>query len=224
MGGTSGAGTVGAFYELGDRRTSNACLERLAVCEYGSPGAAFFLLLFYQEKITRSEIIGTVFALGGVVLISAASVQMDLSTFVGDMICLGSMLAFAAYLALGRKNGGRISLWLYVVPLYYIAGLICLLFALFFINPINPYSLDNILYILGLGIIPTVGGHTMLNYSMKYFRGQVVGIANLGQVVFAGIMGAVFFSEFPRPVYYVAAAFIITGILIGILGSGRQRA
>jgi len=179
----------------------------------------FFLWIFFREKITRAEVIGTAFALAGVVLLSAANVRLSMQTFVGDMICLGSMLAFACYIALGRKNGARISLFLYIVPLYYLAGVFILLAALPLVNPLKTYTLSNILLILGLGIIPTVIGHSLLNFSLQFFRGQVVGIANLGQVVFAGIMAVIFFGEIPRPPYYLAAALIITGILIGILGS-----
>lgn len=181
----------------------------------------FFLWIFYKERVTIREVIGTVFALGGVVILSAANVRVSFETFLGDMICLGSMLAFACYMALGRKNGERIGLWTYLVPLYYMAGLICLVVALFFINPIKAYDPVNLLYILGLGIIPTVIGHSLLNYSLKFFRGQVVGIANLGQVIFAGIMGVIFFHEIPGPLYFVAAVLIISGILIVVLKNGK---
>ena len=183
----------------------------------------FFLWFFYREKVTRLEVIGTACALTGVVILSGANFRVSFQTFLGDMICLGSMLAFACYMALGRVNGGRLSLWLYLVPLYYLAGFICFLTALFFVNPFKAYTLPNILYILGLGLIPTVTGHTLLNYALKFFRGQAVGIANLGQVIFAGIMGVIFFHEMPVPLYYLAAVFIVTGILVVVYGNTRAK-
>ncbi len=184
----------------------------------------FFLWIFYREKLRRAEVIGTLFALSGVLLLTGSSVQLSMQNFLGDVICFGSMLAFACYLALGRRNSGRINIWLYIVPLYTMAGLMCLAVAVFFVNPIKTYTTANLLYMLGLGIIPTVIGHTLLNTSMKYFRGQVVGIANLGQIVFAGAMAALFFGEVPAPIYYAAAALILTGILIGIFGNKRDSA
>jgi drug/metabolite transporter (DMT)-like permease len=183
----------------------------------------FFLWVFYKERVTRIELLGTLFALVGVLLLSGSNFRVSFQTFLGDMICLGSMLAFAVYMAYGRRNGGRIGLWLYLVPLYYMAGLMCLGVALFYVNPIKAYSLENILYIAGLGLIPTIFGHSILNYSMKYFRGQVVGIANLGQIIFAGILGMIFFQEIPGLLYYIAALWILAGILVVILGNGRNR-
>lgn len=177
----------------------------------------FFLWVFYRERVTSVEITGSGIAVSGVLLLSGASFRLSMQTFVGDMICLGSMLAFAVYMALGRMNSGRISLFTYLVPLYWMAGILCFVSAAFFINPIKPYTLANILYIFGLGIIPTVIGHSILNYSLKYFRGQVVGIANLGQVIFAMLMGIVFFREIPTPVYFAAAVLILGGILYVML-------
>jgi len=180
-------------------------------------GMPFFIWLFYREKVTRVEVLGTIFSLAGLVVLSASNLQVSKTYFIGDLICFGSMLAYAAYMALGRKNGSRISIWMYLVPLYFIAGVICLLCALPFINPIKTYTTANLLLILGLGIIPTVFGHSILNYSLKFFRGQVVSVANLGQPIFAGFLGFLLFGEQPRPIFYAAAALIATGVLIVLL-------
>jgi drug/metabolite transporter (DMT)-like permease len=177
-------------------------------------GMPFFVWMFYNEKVNRREVLGTLFALAGLFVMSWANLQVSRTYFLGDLICFGSMLAFSAYLALGRKNGGRISIWMYVVPLYFMAGIICLLCALPFINPIKAYSTSNLLLMLGLGIIPTVIGHSSLNYALKYFRGQVVSVANLGQPIFAGLLGFLLFNEKPAPIFYGAAALIFAGVLI----------
>ncbi|MBN1373625.1 MAG: DMT family transporter [Anaerolineaceae bacterium] len=183
----------------------------------------FFLMLFYREKIGRQEVIGTLFTLSGLVALTGSNISLSQDTLLGDVICIVSMLTFAAYMALGRKNGGRLGLWLYMVPLYWMAGVLCLLCALFFVNPIKPYDLRNVLLILGLGIIPTIFGHTILNYSLKFFRGQVVSVANLGQPFFAGIAAYFLFKEEPRPVFFVAAALMMTGILIVLQANWKKR-
>ena len=182
----------------------------------------FFVYLFFRERINRREILGTLFTLAGLGVLGWSSLHVSQTNFLGDLICFGSMLAFAAYLALGRRNGQRLSLYLYMVPLYAIAGVICLLAALPFINPIKPYQTSDVLLIIGLGLIPTVLGHTILNYSLKTFRGQVVSVTNLGQVVFSGVMGFFVFQEVPAPVFFVSAALIAAGVVI-VLFSGYTR-
>ena len=182
----------------------------------------FFVWIFYKEKVNLKEILGTLLALSGLVWITGSTLSFSREHFLGEMICIASMLGFALYLALGRKNGGRISLWLYMIPLYYIGGVICLVSALFMINPIKTYTLNNILMILGLGIFPTVLGHTILNYSMKHFRSQFVSVANLGQILVGAFLGFLFLGDIPRPSFYGAAVVIVLGILIVLQGS-RQR-
>jgi drug/metabolite transporter (DMT)-like permease len=183
----------------------------------------FFLMLFYHERIGRREVIGTLFTLTGLLTLTGANLRLSQETFLGDAVCFLSMLAFAMYLALGRKNGGRLGLWLYMVPLYWIAGLLCLICALFFVNPIKPYDVRNVLLILGLGVVPTVFGHTILNYSPKFFRGQVVSVANLSQPLFAGTAAFLLFDERPRPVFFLAAALMMTGIGIVLLANWQKR-
>lgn len=183
----------------------------------------FFVWIFFQEKINRREVLGTALTLAGLVVLTGSNLRISMTDFLGNLISFGSMLTFAMYLALGRKNGGRLSLWLYMVPLYFIAGLICLVTALFFIDPIKPYTWENLLYITGLALIPTVFGHTILNYSLKFFRGQVVSVTNLSQPFFAGLMGYLFWREKPQPIFYLAAGLVLAGILV-VLSASRQPA
>ncbi len=183
----------------------------------------FFVFLLFQERINRREVLGTLFTLSGLAVLGWTSLQVSETNFAGDLICFGSMLAFAAYLALGRRNGQRLTLWLYMVPLYAIAGAVCLVAALPFVNPIKAYDPTDVLLMVGLGLVPTVFGHTILNFSLKYFRGQVVSVTNLGQPVFAGILGYLIFGEVPQPVFFAAAALILVGILIVLFSGYKNR-
>ena len=128
------------------------------------------------------------------------------------------MLFYAFYLALERKNRYFPTVWLYLVPLYFVAGVVCFVIALFFVNPFQPYSSREILLILGLGIVPTVIGHSLVNYAMKHFRGQLVSIINMGQFVFAGIMAYLFFDEIPRWTFFVASALLVVSAWIVVRG------
>ena len=182
----------------------------------------FFLWIFFRERINRKEIIGTVLVLSGLIWLGIASHNVSLASFRGNLICFGSMLFLALYMALGRRNNARLPLWLYMVPLYLTAGLVCLGSATFFINPIKAYSLKNVIIFFALGVIPTIGGHGILNYSMKFFRGQVVSIAYLGQIIFATIMAFFIFGEVPIPAFYLTAVLIVSGVVV-TLSSGYQR-
>jgi len=176
----------------------------------------FFLVALVREHLTRSEVLATVIALGAVGVLTIADLNLSAQYFWGDAICFVSMLFYAFYMALGRKNRDFPSVWLYLVPLYLIAGLFCMAIAVFFVNPLQPYSAKDIWLILGLGIVPTVIGHSLINVAMKHFRGQRVSIVNMGQFVFAGIQAYFIFGEIPGRAFYIASSLLIISAIIAL--------
>ena len=178
----------------------------------------FFLAVLVRERLTRNEVLATAIALCGVVFLTATDLNLTPHYFWGDLLCFVSMLFYAFYMALGRKNRHFPTVWLYLVPLYFVAGLTCFGISLFFVNPLQPYSTREVLLILGLGIIPTVIGHSLVNYAMKFFRGQIVSIINMGQFIFAGIMAYLFFDEVPRWTFAIASTLLIVSAWLAIRG------
>jgi drug/metabolite transporter (DMT)-like permease len=176
----------------------------------------FFLTALIREHLTRNEVLATTIALGAVAVLTIADLNLSAEHFWGDVICFVSMLFYAGYLALGRKNRHFPSVWLYLVPLYAVAGVVCFTITLFLANPFQPYSGKDIWLVLGLGIIPTVIGHSLINRAMKYFRGQRVSIVNMGQFVFAGIQAYFIFGEIPHRSFFIASGLLIASAVIAI--------
>ena len=97
-------------------------------------------------------------------------VRLDLRRvdLAGDLVCFVSMLLFALYLALGRRNRDIPSIWLYVVPLYAIAGLACLVAGAGRLGAVLSFSAKEWLLLLALAVVPTIFGHSLLNGAMKH--------------------------------------------------------
>jgi drug/metabolite transporter (DMT)-like permease len=176
----------------------------------------FLVFLLFKEIVSRGEVTGTIIALMGVLLLGTADFRLGPETFGGDIMCFVSMVLFALYLALGRKYRTIKSIWLYIVPLYFTGGVFCLMVSPVLVRPFRLYTPGNLGYILGLGIIPTIIGHSILNYSMKVLRGQVVAIANLGQFIYAGVMAYYWLNEIPSILFYISAFLIVSGAIIAI--------
>ena len=178
----------------------------------------FFLFLFAQERINRREIIGTAIVILGLLVLTIRDAFSADGSVMGNAVCFGSMLLFAAYLALGRRSRHVPSVWLYVVPVYRHAAVFCLIVA-------TPWIIDGVAWdsprewglLLGLTLLPTVVGHSLVNRAMRHFRGQVVSLTNCGQFIASGTLAYFVFGEQPAPLFYVAAAIVLTGIFI-VLG------
>lgn len=180
----------------------------------------FFLHYIVAERINRAEVVGTLLAVLGLGILSFRDAFSGGGSLAGDGVCLVSMLLFALYLALGRRNRDFPSIWLYVIPVYAQAALVCLLVALPWMRTFAVASPREWALMAALAVVPTVCGHSLLNAAMRRIRGQIVSLCNVGQVVFAGTMGYLLFAEAPKPAFYVASAVVIAGVAIVVLSPG----
>lgn len=175
----------------------------------------FFLFFLAAERINRRELLGTAIVIVGLLVLTGRDALTATGSWVGNLVCLLAMLLFAAYLALGRRNRDVPSVWLYVVPVYRHAALFALLAA-------TPWMLTGVPWnsprewgiLLGLAILPTMVGHSLINRAMRHFRGQVVSLANCGQFLAAGTLAYFIFGERPDALFFFAAAIVVTGIVI----------
>jgi drug/metabolite transporter (DMT)-like permease len=179
----------------------------------------FFLIWLAAERINRAEITGTVLAIAGVAILSVKDAWLGGGSLAGDALCFLSMILFALYLSLGRRNRDFPSIWLYVVPVYGQAGLICLAVALPRISGFAWGSGREWALMVALGVIPTVCGHSLLNAAMRRIRGQMVSLCNSTQFVFAGVLGFALFGEVPDGFFYPACAIVLAGLVIVVLAS-----
>lgn len=185
----------------------------------------FLLWIILKERVTRAELTGTGFAMLGVFLLGMADFNFSKAYALGDLVCFVSMLLYAFYLIHARKNKDLPSIHLYIIPVYLMAGLLCLFIAALLDLAGRPtvwlgnQTDGEWLSILGLALVPTVFGHSIVNWALSHIRGQAVVLINLSQFIFAGIMGFLFLSEIPQPAFYLASALVVSGALFVV----RQR-
>ncbi len=180
-----------------------------------TPLAMPFILLFVaRERINRGEWFGTVLALCGLLVLLVPRLEMSSGSFFGNFVCFASMLFSAIYLGLGRLSRHDGSIWLYLVLVYFWAGLACLLASLLrhaaqIIPPRTEW-----LWIFALVLVPTIIGHGLLNKSVRTLGAQTVSVCNLGQSAFASLMAWLLFQERPSMTFYPAAVLIALGAII----------
>lgn len=176
----------------------------------------FVMFAMNGERVNRGEVVGTIVSMSGVGLLVASHYQLSPEHIGGDVMCFGSMILYCFYLAFGRRGGMGRSLWLYVVPLYAMAGLTCWTVALVTRTPPPVLTGKEITLLLCLGLIPTVIGHSIMNWSIKHLRGQIVSTANLGQFIVAGVIAFFQFREKPTAWFYPASLLIVLGAALVI--------
>ncbi len=179
----------------------------------------FFLGWLVHERINRREVLGTAIALVGVTVLTARQAFAGGGDPRGNLICFGAMLLVAWYVALGRRNRDFPSLWLYVGPIYLQAGLLCLALAAPWLGAFDAGSGEEWALILALAVVPTILGHTLLNYSVRHLRGQVVGLAYAAQFIFPTLLAYYLFHERPAPQFYAGSVIVLAGIALVVFAA-----
>jgi drug/metabolite transporter (DMT)-like permease len=170
--------------------------------------------LFLSEKINRRELAGTMLALAGVAVLGFSDYRFSPEHLVGDAVCFGSMCLYSVYLIAARKRAKPGQLFSYLSPLYGTAGLICLVYALILDPQTQPITALDPWMVAGLVAGPTLLGHSIANWSMTRFRAQTVGLVNVTQFVFAGVMSFFVFGEVPKPLFYLTGILVVAGAVM----------
>jgi len=172
--------------------------------------------IMFGDRLRRLELIGTAVALVGTALLAIQDYRLEMEHFWGDLVCFGSMFLFTVYLAWGRRSVHMPDLWLYLPPVYGIAGLLCLAGGAAGLAEVIPGEPGPWLWFVALALVPTIVGHSILNRSMQILRSQTVAIVNLGQFISAGTIAWSAFDELPGWAFVPAAAMVVAGALIAI--------
>ena len=174
-----------------------------------------FILL--REKPKKYHVIGSIVAIVGLFVLGASDLRFDSTAIAGDLVCLLSMLFLAFYLALSRLNKTT-GLWSYVFPLYVVGAISSFLLSFLSTNPfMQDWSPKEILPVIMLALVPTLVGHSVSNWAMRYFHPQLVSIVNVTQFVWAAVMAFLLFGEQPGPLFYLAATIVLGGCAIAIV-------
>tara|TARA_B110000037_G_C17068868_1_gene484964 strand:- start:750 stop:1580 length:831 start_codon:yes stop_codon:yes gene_type:complete len=180
-----------------------------------------FAFLLVKERITVKEVSGTLIAVCGVFFLSWMDLSAGGENMKGNIVCFLSMLSFTMYLAFGRKYASYPSVWLYVVPLYAIAGVMSFLVSWVVLGDVVIRGQGDWGRMIVLTLVPTIVGHTILNYSLKTLSGQVVSVFNLHQFVFAATIAFFVYGEFPSWGFFVSAGICVYGASVVVREAAR---
>jgi drug/metabolite transporter (DMT)-like permease len=76
------------------------------------------------------------------------------------------------------------------------------------------YDTQNILAIVGLGIVPTTLGHTLYNYALGSVKTVTANIFPLMEPIIASLFAIVLFSEIPTLTQTAGYTLILVGVVI----------
>lgn len=187
--------------------------------------APMFTLLIerfvFKSTFKKIVFIGFALALIGTIMITGFSASTTDSAEIGKLYGLSAALCIAVVYLLANKIRAETSTVAYTRLLYLIAALF--LFVIASTNGENIFALNksDYLWLLALGLIPTILGHSLLYYGIKFTSPTIIASVPLGEPVIASVLAWMIFLEKVPFITLAGGILILFGVYLIIVNSPR---
>lgn len=162
-----------------------------------------------REKTSRGAVVGMVIATAGVVI---CNLDGGLGKLSGNLLALLAALLQALYTLCGRKARAKLDTNTYTAVAYTFTLLWMAAFLpLFGIRPTG-FAPVNLLWALGLAVLCTLLGHTMLNMALKYFKAPTVSAVMMISVITGPLVVFIGLGEAPSRNTFWGGCVILAGL------------
>lgn len=175
---------------------------------------------FFKERFTIRAILCGIMAILGSVIISWGDFKISGSALFGDILALIACALITAYLMFGETVRKRVSLITYTFIVYSISTLTLFIYVLVVNEPLVDYPPSDWIYFILLAIVPTLLGHTLFNWSIKWLSTSTISMAILLEPVGATILAYFLLGE-KILLTQIAGGVIVIGALTFFLIEGK---
>lgn len=156
-----------------------------------------FSRVFLAEIAPPAVTAAMALALGGASLIALGDLSANTDSLVGDGLALAGAVTLSVYHVVGRRLRECLPLGAYVLAVWATAALTLAGFAWAFHVALLGYSSRTFALLLLLALGPTLGGHGLVNASLRVLPAPTVGLFLLGEPVGATLLAFLVLGERP---------------------------
>ncbi|MBW7459634.1 DMT family transporter [Paenibacillus sepulcri] len=171
---------------------------------------------FFRVRANRVMLIGMGIALVGSFAISVGDFRLSGSALYGDLLSFLSVLAVSIHMLLGKVLREHISAYVYNFWVFAFAASSLAVYNGFHHFPFWGYPQKEWGLFLLMALVPTLFGHYLFNWLLKYMNAAAVSMAVLGEPVGASILAWLLLDEFLTPLQVIAGLFILVGVYVFI--------
>jgi drug/metabolite transporter (DMT)-like permease len=172
--------------------------------------------IFLGEKLDRWAVAGLILALSGGILVGLSGESGDPPTrsapLLGNGLALIGAIMAAIYFMIGRRLRARLHLTVYIWLVYSTAAIILVLVVLVSGERVGGLPGRAYLWMLMLGLVPQLIGHSSFNYALGFLSAAYVSLVILGEPIGSGLLAIIFLNEWPVWLQLVGSALILVGI------------
>ncbi|MDG2266926.1 MAG: DMT family transporter [Candidatus Marinimicrobia bacterium] len=183
----------------------------------GIVAPAFTLLiekLVYGKKINAFSSIALIIVFIGCVIVQGSDLGSFSGEGLGNIMAIVSAVFLGIVFLIGSKARQEIGVLTYTKNLFSVSALVLLSCSLLLNNPIFNYSINNYFWLCMLGVVPTLIGHTIFSYSIKYVSPTIITSIPLGEPIIASILAFVLFKEGVSSFVFMGGLIIAVGLIL----------
>ena len=205
-----------ALFFVGVRSTSVASATLLA-----NTGPIFTSLLsgLSGKRVSRSVILGLSISVFGIILVHWSGFGVEGNNYWGNVSSLLSGFCIAMTYMFASKIREDTENLLYGRSVFFVAAVTIWIVTILSGGSILSFNRSDIAWFVFLGIVPSILGHNMLNYCIKYLSPTAVASIPLGEPIIASAFCYVLFLETVPISALIGAPFVFCGIIMTVKSS-----
>ncbi|MEE9464648.1 MAG: DMT family transporter [Candidatus Neomarinimicrobiota bacterium] len=171
--------------------------------------------------VARNQITGALIASGGIVFIQWPYLAGGDGGLLqghawGNMLALSGGLFLAIYFLLGQAARHRLGTIIHVEITYAAAGVLLLMAALIAGEVPVPLASRPWPFLALLILLPTVGGHTILNWGVKHLGAPLLSLFGLLEPVLSALLALLILREGIPPMTIIGGGVILAGLVLAL--------
>jgi len=178
--------------------------------------------VFLREAAPPVVLVAIPLAFAGAALIALGDRIESPASLFGNALALAGAVTMAAYHVIGRGLRGALPLDAYVLGVWSTAAATLAVLVAFLRVPFAGFPASTWLAFLGLAVVPTLGGHGLVNKSLRSLPAPTVGLFLLGEPVGASILAWILFGEVPGRWTLAGGVIVLAALALVILRRRRH--
>jgi drug/metabolite transporter (DMT)-like permease len=172
--------------------------------------------IFYQERLGAKAIFGGALAVAGSFIIFWGDFRIGGVALFGNMLALLGAVMVSGYWLVGQNVRKRLSLMTYTYVVYGSSSLFLLIYVLTLQYPLYPYPMEDWIIFISLAIFPTLLGHSVFNWALKWLSASVISMSILFEPIGAAILAYFILGETLQLSQWLGGSVILLGIYLFI--------
>jgi drug/metabolite transporter (DMT)-like permease len=173
--------------------------------------------IIFKEKTPAGTLIGMFIAVTGAMMISWGDMKLSDAALYGDLLSLLGTVAVAVHMLRGQRLRESVSSFVYSFTVFIAAVFVFAVYNLYAGYSFIHYNMSDWVIFLLLAIVPTVLGHMLFNWLLKYVNATSVSMSVLGEPIGATLLAFWLLGEGVHPFQLLAGIIMLAGAWLFIL-------